>query len=266
MPKLTFEPTKEQKKRAYPIAIVKGDDKEFNNRFLYLDPDEKAEGLVECEIPMGCIFNLLPNTDEDKRDVYYIAGASGSGKSWIAKQLAENYIKMYNDREIYVVSKLDEDNTLDTMDLGKKKPIRLDYSSWVEDPPDINSFSNAMIIFDDVDTLQGKEGEAVQTMIEDIAIMGRKHHDNQGNITMLFLTHYITNYKKTRLILNEATHFVLYPQATSTHALTYLLKTHIGFEKDDIKQLKKLGRWICIKKMFPQILISSQYAKVLHQE
>ena len=267
MPSLTFEPTKEQKKKAYPIAIVKGDDKKWNNKFLYLDPSDHSSGINQAEIPMGCIFNLLPSTDWEKRDIYYIAGASGSGKSWIAKQLAENYAKMYPDRTIYVVSKLEEDSTLDSMKLPNKKEIvRLDYSLWVDDPPDINSLSNSLIIFDDYDTIEGKEGKAVQTLIEDIAIMGRKHHDQQGNITMLCLTHYITNYKKTRLILNEATHFVVYPQATSAHALTYLLKTHLGLEKDDIKKLKKLGRWVCLGKQYPQYLISSQYATLLHQD
>lgn len=270
MPSFTFEPTKEQQKskKCFPIAIVKGDDKRFHNKFLYLDTDENSKkGITKAEIPMGCIFNLIPNPDENKREVYYIAGASGSGKSWIAKQLAENYMKMYPNRDIYVVSKLEEDNTLDSMDLPKgKKPIRLDYKDWVANPPDINSLSNSMIIFDDYDTIEGKEGKAVQTLIEDIAIMGRKHHDEQGNITMLCLTHYITNYKKTRLILNESSHFVVYPQATSSHALLYLLKTHLGMEKDDIKKLKKLGRWVCFSKNYPQYLISSQYGEILHQD
>lgn len=271
MPVLTFEPSKDQKKKSTPVAIVKGDDKKFHNKFLYLDTDDKGKGITQAELPMGCMYNLLPSTDKDKRDIYYIAGASGSGKSWIAKQLAENYSKMYPERPIYVVSKLTEDNTLDSMDLGKdkkgdKEAIRLDYTQFVDNPPDINSLSNSLVIFDDYDTIEGKEGKAVQTLIEDIAIMGRKHHEDQGNITMLCLTHYLTNYKKTRLLLNEANFFVVYPQATSTHALTYLLKTHLGLEKDDIKELKKLGRWVCLHKSYPQYMISSQYAKLLHQD
>lgn len=270
MPVFTFEPTNEQKKsnKCNAVAIVKGDDSKFHNKFLYLDTsDYSKNGIDKAEIPMGCIFNLLPNTDINKRDVFYIAGASGSGKSWIAKQLSENYLKMYPDREIYIVSKLEEDDTLDSMELPKgKQPIRLDYSDWDVNPPNINEFSNSLMIFDDFDTIEGKQGKAIQTFIDDIAIMGRKHHNNQGCVSMLCLTHHITNYKKTRLILNEATHFVVYPQATSAHALTYLLKTHLGMERDDVKKLKKLGRWVCFSKMYPQYLISSQYAEILHKD
>lgn len=275
MPSFTFEPTKQQLKddTCFPIAIVKDTDSKgskFHNKFLYLDTSDKRKGISKAEIPMGCIYNLMPNANKDKRDVFYIAGASGSGKSWIAKQLAENYIKMYPDRDVYVISKLEEDETLDSMDLGKKKPIRLDYSGWDVNPPNINSFVDCLIIADDFDTIEGKVGKAIQTFIDDIAIMGRQHCRDEGNrtgnITLLCLTHYLTNYKKTRLLLNEATHFVLYPQNTSSHGLYYLLKTHLGMDRDDIKKLKKLGRWCLMSKNYPQYLISSQYAEVLHQD
>ena len=194
---------------------------------------------------------------------YYIAGASGSGKSYIARTIADNYKKLYPNRKVYVISKLEKDETLDSM---KEKPIRINYNALIDNPIDINNFSNSLMIFDDYDTIEGKAGKAVQLLIDDIAIQGRKHTESQGNISMLCLTHYITNYKKTRLILNEATHFVVYPQATSAHALGYLLKTHIGMEKDEVKALKKLGRWVMIKKMYPQIILSTNTAVVLHQD
>jgi len=266
MPTFTLtKPKSKEKKHIYPVAIIKGEDKKLHNKFLYLDNREKiAEGskqITEVEIPDDCLFSIIPSTDPDKRDIYYIAGASGSGKSHIAKNIANNYKRMYPDRPVYLVSKLEEDETIDSMEIP---PIRLDYKEWVESPPDINALSNSMIIFDDYDTIEGKEGKAVQQVIEDIAIMGRRHTDNQGNVSMLCLTHYLTNYKKTRLILNEANYFIVYPQATSSHALSYLLKTHLGLEKDDIKKLKKLGRWVLFHKSYPQYMISGQKAELLH--
>jgi len=41
--------------------------------------------------------------------------ASGSGKSHIAKGVAERYMKQFPDRDVYLVSKLEEDETLDNM-------------------------------------------------------------------------------------------------------------------------------------------------------
>lgn len=266
MPYLTFEKTKDNKKHLVPISIVKGDNKKYHNKFLFLDPRQTKKGQTKVELPLDCQFNLIPSTDPDKREVWYIAGMSGSGKSYLAKQLAENYKKLYPEREIYIISKLEQDDTLDSMNFGKDnkyKPIRLDYTQFVGNQPDINQLSNSLIIFDDIDTIQGKAGEAVHNLAEDIAIMGRKHHGGQGNITMLFLTHYLTNYKKTRLLLNEATNFIFYPQNTSAHSLRYVLMTHIGMDKEDVKKLKKMGRWVAIKKGYPSYLIGSNEARLL---
>jgi len=262
MPRLTFEPTKEQQKRAYPIAIVKGDDRKFHNKFLYLDPDEHTEvGALQVEIPLDCRFSVLPSTDKDKRNCYYVAGASGSGKSWFAKMVAQNYAKMYPDRPIYLISKLEADETIDSM---SPPPIRIDYKEFIDNPPDINKLSNSMVIFDDYDVIQGKEGDAVHTLIDDIATMGRKHGEGQGCISMLCLTHALTNYKKTRVLLNECDHYVVYPQNTNAKGLRYLLGTYMGLDTDDIKRLKKMGRYVVLSKNYPQYLLSGNRCELLH--
>jgi hypothetical protein len=209
----------------------------------------------DVELESGA-FELLPSPDPLKREIWYIAGASGSGKSYIAKGLGEYYQKLFPDRSVYLISKLSEDaGSLDKM---KPKPKRINIQSLIDDYPDLEEFRNCMIIMDDYDTFTGPADKVVHKLIDDIATMGR-----HTNTTMLCLSHYLTNYKKTRLLLNEASHLVIYPMATSYHALSYLLKTHIGMNKDDIRDLKKMGRWICIFKNFPQYLISSTNARML---
>jgi len=216
--------------------------------------DQKASKDINLE---SGHFELLPSCDPKKRDVFYIAGASGSGKSYIAKGIAEYYQKLFPNRHVYLISKLDADpGTLDKM----KKPCkRISVQSLVDSPPTLEEFKDCMVIADDWDTFGGKEEKAVLSFIEDVAIMGR-----HSNTSILILSHYLTNFKKSRLMLLEATHFVLYPMSTSAHALNYLLKNYIGLDKDDVRDLRKLGRWICIKKTFPQYLVAANYAKLLH--
>jgi hypothetical protein len=258
---------KEQKKKgkdpeeSYPIAIVKGDKKcKDYNKLVYVNTST-TKGDIKIEIPYDCNFEILPNTDENKRDVFYVAGASGSGKSYIATQIARNYNKLYPDRDIYIVSKLDDDSTINNSGINI---IRLNWKKLI-DNFDINVFYNCMMIFDDCDTIEGKEGKILKNVIDDIAIMGRKHSEGQGNISLLFLTHYLTNYKATRLILNEATHLILYPQNTSYHPLYYLLKNYVGLDEAESRKLKKLGsRWVCIHKNYPQYLISQYEVKLLN--
>ena len=250
----------------YPIAVIRSDDKKEHGKFLYVDANIKSKGETKITLPFNSNLSLLPDVRGDKRNIWYIAGSSGSGKSYIAKGLAENYHKLYPDRMIFIISALDEDATLDSMKISKKKIQRLDYRTFITDKPDINSVSDCMFIFDDVDNIPPKEGgDAIHNLINDIAIMGRAHKAGQGNISMMFLTHHITNYRKTKLILNEADWYVLYPQNTSTHQLYYLLRTYLGFDRKDIKTLKKIpSRWVAFHKNNPQMMVWDSGAKILN--
>jgi hypothetical protein len=202
-------------------------------------------------------FELLPTPDPKKREVWYIAGQSGSGKSYIARSLASYYKKLFPEREVYLVSKLEEDATLDALKFLK----RLNIQSFVDDYPDLDEFKDCMVIMDDYDTLTGDADKVIHKLIDDIAIMGR-----HSNTSMLCLSHFLTNYKKTRLLLTEATHLVVYPQSTSFHALRYLLKNQVGIDEDDLKRYRKLGsRWLCFIKGFPTMMVSQKNAEILHQ-
>jgi len=85
------------------------------------------------------------------------------------------------------------------------------------------------------------------------------------NTSMLILSHYLTNYSKTRLILGECQYLVLYPLATSQKALSYVCQHYGGLDKEDIQGLKKRGRWVCIHKNYPSYIISAHEANMLHQ-
>lgn len=214
-----------------------------------------AQKATCIDLPEESQFQIVPSPDPEKREVFYIAGASGSGKSYMAKGIAECYKRLFPDRECYLVSKLGEDSTLDKLEFLK----RINIQTFIDDYPELDEFENCLVIFDDYDTLTGNAEKVVGKLIDDLATMGR-----HTCTTMLCLSHYLTNYKKTRLLLNEATHIVVYPMATSFHALGYLLKTHVGMTKDDVRDLKKMGRWVCIYKHYPQWLVSQQHARVLN--
>lgn len=210
------------------------------------------------ELPPDSTFQPIPSPDPKQRQVFYCAGQSGSGKSYFARGIAENYKKLYPDREIYLISKLDSDTTLDTMKVGK--PKRINIQTLVDDPVDLEEFRDCLVIADDWDTLDKPYFQVVHKLIEDICIMGR-----HSNTSMLILSHYLTNYSKTRLILGEAQYLVLYPLATSYKALSYVCSMYGGMDKEDIVQLKKRGRWVMIHKNYPSYVLSAHEANLLHQ-
>jgi Cdc6-like AAA superfamily ATPase len=258
---LTFGDLKDNKKNKdlEAISIVKGNRNSNFNKLVYLNTNA-TEGKKKLDIPLTNFFNILPSTDPNKRDVFYISGKSGSGKSYISTQIIENYHKLYPERHLYLISKLEEDETIDKV----KAPLkRIPVEHFIENF-NINNFNNCLIMLDDYDTIEGKAGKALQEIIKDIAIMGRKHNEAQGNITLILATHYLTNYSKTRLILNEATHFIVYPQNTSHYQLKYLLQNYVGLSEKETKKLKKLGRWVAFKVGYPQYMISQNEIRLLN--
>lgn len=215
------------------------------------------DGDKSIELATDEMFVPIPSPDPKTRQVWYVAGQSGSGKSYFARGIAENYKKLFPEREIYLISKLQEDETLDKMKIGKPKRLSLD--SLVADPVEMDEFKDCLVIFDDWDTLDKPFFPIVHKLIEDLAIMGR-----HTNTSMLILSHYLTNYSKTRLILGEAQFLVLYPLATSQKALKYVCEHYGGMDKEDIVGLKKRGRWVLIHKNYPSYVISQHEANILH--
>ena len=251
-----FAQIEEAMARGVEPAALTGASDDVKALYEKIMKDAKSDRAVELDDDGQ--FELLPNPDPARREVWYIAGQSGSGKSYIAKGLAAFYHKLFPERGIYLVSKLNEDATLDTLKFLK----RINIQSFIDDFPDLDEFKDCMVIFDDYDTLTGPAEKVITKIVDDLAIMGR-----HTNTTILCLSHYLTNYKKTRLLLNEATHVVVYPLSTSYHALRYLLKNYIGVEEDDLKRHRKMGsRWLCYSKGYPQYMISQKNAELLHQD
>lgn len=239
--------------------LVGVDDKTKEVYSQILD-DDKEDTSVRLDTDSS--FELLPSPDPNRREVWYIAGASGSGKSYIAKGLGEYYRKLFPDREVYLISKLQPEKGGTIESMKPSPPKRINVQSLIEDYPDLDEFKNCMVIFDDYDTFVGDAEKVVHKLIDDLATMGR-----HTNTTMLCLSHFLTQYKKTRLLLNEATNIIVYPQSTSYHALRYLLKNYVGVDEEDIKSLRKSGsRWLCFGKNFPQYVVTEDMAKILHTE
>ena len=105
----------------------------------------EESGSSKIKLPPGSTFSLNFNPDPEKRSIFYIAGASGSGKSYIAKHLSEQYQKLFKGRPIYLVSKLKEDETLDGM---ADRPLRLNIEKLTEKPmTDLEALRNSLVIF-----------------------------------------------------------------------------------------------------------------------
>tara|TARA_B100000446_G_scaffold187248_1_gene215822 strand:+ start:4031 stop:4813 length:783 start_codon:yes stop_codon:yes gene_type:complete len=259
MPSLELLSLKDaQKNKKYePIAIVKGDERNnYFNKFLCINKTDDT-GKKRIDLTPDLIYELIPPTKPEKRSISYIPGASGSGKSYMAKILSSNYHKLYPNQPVFLISKLKSDETLDELQFIQ----RVDMDDFTAQPFDINGTEPSLIIFDDFETLEKDKLKIVLDAIDDISIMGR-----HKRISMIFISHNITNYKQTRLILNESHNIICFPQSTSYYQLKYLLKNYGNMDDNQVKHLRKLGRWSCIFTQYPNYVISQSSAYLLHQD
>jgi len=225
---------------------------------LYAEMISSSESSTEVQLPPNSTFSLMPTSEKKARDVFYICGPSGSGKSYVAKGIAQEYHLMHPDRDIYLVSKLTEDSTLDKL----KYLVRIDPEKLKAQPlTDLKDLNESLIIFDDIENFDKETDKVIQNLVNMIASTGR--HEN---VSMIYITHLLSDYKRTRLVLMEATQYVLYPLSTGSHAFNYMMKTYLGMDSKEANALRKTGsRWISIRKHFPQVLITEHSAKVMNQ-
>lgn len=214
-------------------------------------------GAAKLSLPNdGCwVFEPLPpapsmdRSVKSKRDIYVISGPSGSGKSYWIKSYTQNYHKLYPANDMYLISSLAEDDTLDAI----KELQRIDTDKLLANPPkDVKTWTNSLMIIDDVEGLEPAKGNAVQRVQDMVASEGR-----HTSTTLLRASHLSTDYKKTRLLLQEAHGFVIFPQAGAHSQYMYLLCKYGGMDKKvAMTLLHTPSRWILVHHAAPRYILT----------
>lgn len=242
---LTKKEYRDLEKLKYQIKVNRNKVKtnpKYNSLKKCLNKNKPKEILLtgnEC-------INVIPNIDT--REVCYVAGASGSGKSTWISNYAKEYIKLFPDNKIFLFSRVDDDKCLDELNPNR---ILMD-ESLIKDPIHPSELSNSLVVFDDTDTIPDKKlKDALNNLKRDVLEIGR--HEN---IYVCITSHMIANYKETRTVLNEAHLIVFFPSSGSTYQITYMLKQYFGLNKNQIDKILHLpSRWVCAKRTFPQCVL-----------
>ena len=192
---------------------------------------------------------MIPDSSHE-RDVYYICGPSGSGKSYFTKKYCEQYLKKFKDSSIYVFSNLKEDSSIDTLK-PKLKRVKLD-SSLYDDPIDVAEFKDSCVIFDDTDCISDKKiKNAVIDILNQCLEVGRHY-----NISVLITFHLPSDRHTTRKMLNECHYFTYFPHSCG-NKIRYVLENYLDLDDKLIKSFKKMNsRWVCVRKKFPQCFVT----------
>ena len=243
-----------------PIAHV--DSGRFKNQIISLisEPDDSKTCLSVPEIALkdGKIQPIM-NTGE--RQVCYIAGPSGSGKSHYAANLIKTFKKVFPKKDVFLFSRT---SYKDDPAYAKLKPIQIEIdNSLIEDPIDITELQGGcLIIFDDCNTIPDEDlKKAVMKLMEDIMEVGRKL-----GIYIIITNHLVVpNERKfSRTVLNEMQSLTFYPKSGSAHQIETCLKKYFGLATKMIRKIMDLNsRWVTIHKNYPQFILHEHGALVL---
>ena len=240
------------KRKGLGVALIKGG--KYDKKTIYFN-DKSNKGKEEINISSGKLIPL-PNAKKNQREVVYLSGPSGAGKStWIGNYIKQ-YKKKFKKNEIYVISSISQDDVID-----KYEPIRLeiDEDFIAEGPLDPELFRDSLVILDDVDTISNKQVKRYITDIRDFLLEQGRH----TNTYMLMSHHLLSNYKATRIMLNESNVYVLFPKVNGAK-LKKFLENNLGMGNDEYQKLRKLpSRWVAIYRQYPHFVMYEKGVYVL---
>jgi ABC-type phosphate/phosphonate transport system ATPase subunit len=177
-------------------------------------------------------IEVMPNIK--KREVVYVTGSSGAGKSTWCSEYVKKFLSAGKDREAYLFSQKESDPVFDSI----KKLMRLKIDDrLIKDPLDpLKEFpKNSLVIFDDIESLSNPYKDIIMKLILLIMEVGRSY-----GIWILITSHLINNSNRhfTRSVLNEA-HIVVFFKNNNVYGTKYYLKNYGGYDNKQIDAILK---------------------------
>jgi len=245
------------------IALLENTDEKDRKKWKMLSitdkPKDCASPMKELRLKDKPNLHFQPVPDKkSERSIRYVTGASGSGKSYYTKMYADEYHRMYPKREIYILSSIKEDPTLDKIkDLHR---IKLE-GEFLTEALTAEDFKDCLVIFDDTDCLINKAiKQKVDALLNSVLETGRHF-----NVEVVYTSHLACNGRDTRRILNECKSVTIFPSGLGGKAMKYLLDNYFGLDKEQISKIKKLNsRWVTIQKGFPMSVMSDKECFILN--
>lgn len=226
------------------------------NKILHIDDKEDDDGFSTIHLKTG-EFTLMPDKSSE-RTIFYITAPSGSGKSFLSKEIINEYHKIYPKRDVYIFSSLDSDPTLDTLKYIKR--IKINKPEFMETELTSEDFKDSLVLFDDVDVIADKKKlKKVQEILNSILQTGRHF-----NVSCIYTSHASTAGHATKIILNEAHIVVFFPSTAGGKMLKYLGDQYLGLSKQQLEKMKDLkSRWVAVVKKYPRAIITQHQASLL---
>lgn len=222
--------------------------------------DKVGDDSIELE--NGFKFELAPRPVKEKeRMTLFIAGESGAGKSYFIREYAKRYHSMFPKNNIYLISYLDRDDTLDAYkEIVRINAFREDFLAECLDIDLELEFKNSFVIFDDIDSIVSKSTKSkIYGLLNKMLRIGRHF-----GISVAYVGHELYASPDLKSILNESQTITFFPRFLSYKKLRYLLENYFGLSKDQIERIRAIkDRSITYIKGSDKIILSDTHCFIL---
>jgi len=222
------------------------------NETKYLNDNEHIFTLSDKDVPNSVMF--MPDFKKE-RELIYCHGPSGAGKSTLVKKYAKEYKLLHPDNPIFVISKIEGDESFDGMDY-MQIPLDQEILSSI----DSATFRDSLVVFDDTDTIADKKVRGMVDTIKDMIAQEGRHY----NTSAFFCTHMGCNYQKTRILLNECQKFIIFPQAAGKKQARNMFVGYGGMTGKKFEEVSAApSRWCMLNNSYPNYLVYDNKIELL---
>lgn len=223
-----------------PIATDGDEIIYVNSKKVIDDDDSKIKVETDKE------FQYIPHYDDpNQRDVIYVFGASGSGKTTWTRNYAKFYVKLFPNNRVFLFSNVSDVNDYN-QDIPKIKKIPLDEETL--EGLTAPMFKDSLVIFDDIDSIFDKNVKKLVDRLKNQILQEGRHN----KIYTVNTSHLGAGGWFSKIILNESTKIVLFPSGSSQNK--YIMEKYLGISKKDIPKILKQkppSRWIMFNRTSP---------------
>ena len=225
-----------------PIALIT--EGKNSGKIVFMTDDTKGFNNIKDK----GLFKQLPNTKT--RDICFIGGGSGSGKTYNACDYVINFNSIFPENPIYIFSKIKNDASFSRIiEIPTVTFVTLD-DEFIKNPLTIDMFTGSLIVFDDIAKLEKNILDKIIKLLEESMHDGR-HND----IYIVITSHMLMDYKATRTILNEATSVTFFPASNYKQTGTFLT-SYGGFNTKQIREIRELETRSCtFFKGYPSVVL-----------
>lgn len=206
-------------------------------------------------------------TGSSTRDLLYIAGRSGAGKSTIMSKYAVEYNKVNPKNKIVMITAtnpLHEDGIagdnfrkLKTLVFDVSKPEVVASNFLSDCNLSLDDIADSLLIVDDVEALLNRaHHKAIMNFVNQVLMQGRHFR-----ISVCMSRHLAAGGQDTKTIINESRWVVTFPYAGGN--LNYFYKNHCDINTDEDKRyIKGAGsRYIFVHKSNPNFMFGERFIK-----